>query len=292
MRSAECGVGRAAWGGRGGGQLAGGRTAQPLMTSPLSDRLEGALGVIGGTVGIRLLNYASRGGTVSSYPAVATAYAGRSKLEVLFGPDVWDAVRGKVVLDFGCGEGNEAVDVALHDAQQVIGLDLYDKWIHASARLAESRGVSSRCVFGREWHEPVDVILSVDSFEHFSDPADILQKMRGLLKPDGCVLASFGPTWYHPLGGHFFSVFPYAHVLCSESALVKWRSLYKKDGARNFTESGLNRMTIRKFEELVARSPFRFARFEAVPIRRLRPVANRFTREFTTAIVRCTLVPR
>jgi SAM-dependent methyltransferase len=258
------------------------------MRGPLEDQL----GVIGGTLGIRLLNYASRGGTVSAYPAVATAYAHRSKLEVLFGPEVWDSVRGKEVLDFGCGEGNEAVDVALHGARRVIGLDLYDKWLNASARLAEAKGVTDKCVFGREWSEPVDVILSVDSFEHFADPADILERMRGLLKSDGCVLASFGPTWYHPLGGHFFSVFPYAHLLCSESALVRWRSLYKKDGARSFTESGLNRMTIRRFEKLVAASPFRFAWFEAVPIRRLRPLANRLTREFTTAVVRCRLVPR
>ena len=257
-----------------------------------NDRSGDSVGVIGGTLGIRLLNYASRGGTTSSYPAVATAYVGRSKLEVLFGPAVWDAVRGKDVLDFGCGEGNEAVDVALHGARRVIGLDLYDNWLTASARLAEARGVSAQCIFGTEWHEPVDVILSVDSFEHFADPADILRRMRSLLKPDGCVLASFGPTWLHPLGGHFFSVFPYAHLLCSESSLVRWRSLYKDDGARNFVESGLNRMTIRKFEALVASSPFRFASFEAVPIRRLRLIAGRLTREFTTAIVRCTLVPR
>jgi SAM-dependent methyltransferase len=250
------------------------------------------LGVIGGTLGIRLLNYASRGGTVSAYPAVATAYANKSKLEVLFGPGVWRAIEGKDVLDFGCGEGNESVDVALHGARRVIGLDLYDKWINASSEQAHARGVADKCFFGKEWHEPVDVILSIDSFEHFADPADILQKMHALLKPDGCVLASFGPTWYHPLGGHFFSVFPYSHLLCSESALVRWRSLYKTDGARNFTESGLNRMTISRFETLIASSPFRFASFEAVPIRRMRPLANRLTREFTTAVVRCTLVPR
>jgi hypothetical protein len=51
-------------------------------------------------------------------------------------------------------------------------------------------------------------------------------------------------------------------------------------------------MTIRRFERLVAASPFELARFETVPIRQLRWMASRLTREFTTAIVRCTLVPR
>jgi hypothetical protein len=116
--------------------------------------------------------------------------------------------------------------------------------------------------------------------------------MRSLLKPTGCVMASFGPTWYHPLGGHVYSVFPYAHLVFSEPALVRWRSLYKTDGARTIEESGLNRITVRRFENLVGNSPFKFAEFDAIPIRRLRPIASRLTREFTTAVVRCKLVPR
>jgi SAM-dependent methyltransferase len=249
------------------------------------------MGVIGGELGVRLLNFASRNGTVG-YPDVATAYRTKSKLETLFGPGIWQAVRDRDVLDFGCGPGAEAVEVAEHGARRVIGLDLRRKWLNAAGELAEARGVADKCFFGTEWAEPVDVILSVDSFEHFSDPAAILVKMRSLLKPTGCVMASFGPTWYHPLGGHVYSVFPYAHLVFSEPALVRWRSLYKTDGARTIEESGLNRITIRRFENLVANSPFKFAEFDAIPIRRLRPIASRLTREFTTAVVRCKLVPR
>jgi hypothetical protein len=87
-------------------------------------------------------------------------------------------------------------------------------------------------------------------------------------------------------------VFPYAHLLISEDALVRWRSKYKTDGATSIEASGLNRMTIGRFEELVAESPLRIERLDAVPIRRLRRLANRLTREFTTATVRCRLVPR
>ena len=152
--------------------------------------------------------------------------------------------------------------------------------------------MADRCTFAREWHDPVDAIVSLDSFEHFADPAEILRIMRRLLKPSGRVLVCFGPTWYHPLGGHIYSVFPYSHLLFSERALVGWRSLYKTDGARTIEESGLNRMTIGRFEKLVAQSPFRFEEFKAVPIRKLQWLASRPTREFTTAVVRCTLVPR
>jgi SAM-dependent methyltransferase len=137
-------------------------------------------------------------------------------------------------------------------------------------------------------------VTAIDSFEHFDNPAQILLEMHRLVKQDGCVLVSFGPTWFHPRGGHLFSVFPWAHLVFTEAALIRWRSDFKSDGARCFSEvtGGLNRMTIANFERLVAGSPFRFDYFETIPIRSLRPIANRYTREFTTSIVRCRLVPR
>src|ERR1041385_4952904 len=39
-----------------------------------------------------------------------------------------------------------------------------------------------------------DIIVSIDAFEHFSDPAAILTLMGTLLKPGGALFASFGPT--------------------------------------------------------------------------------------------------
>jgi hypothetical protein len=88
-----------------------------------------------------------------------------------------------------------------------------------------------------------------------------------------------------------YSIFPFSHLLFPEAALVRWRSTFKSDGARTILESGLNKMTVRRFERLVAESPFRAEHMEVVPIRKLRPVANRLTREFTTSVVRCHLVP-
>jgi hypothetical protein len=118
--------------------------------------------------------------------------------------------------------------------------------------------------------------------------------MRNLLKDDGLAIVEFGPPWYHPLGGHLFSVFPWSHLVFTERCLIRWRSDFKSDGATRFSEveGGLNRMTVRRFKKLVGESDFEFERFEAVPIRRSELLANALTREFLTAIVRCRLVPR
>ena len=109
------------------------------------------------------------------------------------------------------------------------------------------------------------------------------------------MLAAFGPTWYHPYGGHLFSVFPRAaHLVFTERALLRWRADFKTDGATRFeeVEGGLDRMTIRRFERLVAASPVRCARLEPVPIRGWTPlVRSRLTREALTATVRCELAP-
>ena len=250
------------------------------------------MGIIGGEIGYRLLKaYCPSGET--GY-LTGEVYKGRSKIEVLFGPQIWDEIRDKVVIDFGCGWGEEAVDIARHGAKKVIGLDLRERLLKSARETAASAGVSDICAFVTKTEEKADVIMSLDAFEHFDDPAEILKIMRGLLKPDGRVIAMFGPTWYHPLGGHQFSVFPWSHLLFTEKALIRWRSDFKRDNATRFNEveGGLNQLSINRFERIVAASDFEFESLEAVPIRKLRRFHNRLTREFFSAIVRCRLRPR
>jgi SAM-dependent methyltransferase len=250
------------------------------------------MALLGGPIAYRLLRRISIDGETGYCDG--SAYDGVSKIETLLGKRIWDDTRNKVVIDFGCGDGEDAVEVAKRSAKRVVGVDIRIRALERARARAAAEGVSDRCVFTTATEEKADVILSLDAFEHFDDPAEILRIMRRLLKDDGVIIAAFGPTWYHPLGGHLFSPFPWAHLVFTEKSLIRWRSDFKTDGATRFCEAegGLNQMTIRRFESIVAASDFRFAEFEPVPIRKLRPVANRLTREFTTAIVRCKLVPR
>jgi SAM-dependent methyltransferase len=217
-----------------------------------------------------------------------------SALGLHMGADFFQRIAGKVVIDFGCGEGADAIEMALKGARRVIGIDIREEVLERARTRALAAGVQDICLFTTSTYETADAVVSVDAFEHFEDPAAILRIMSSLLGPSGEAFISFGPTWYHPLGGHLFSVFPWAHLIFSEKALIAWRSTFKTDGATKFSEvaGGLNQMTIAGFEALVAGSPFRFASFEPVPIRKLRPLHNRLTREFTTAVVHCRLVRR
>jgi SAM-dependent methyltransferase len=221
-------------------------------------------------------------------------YAGKSKIKILLGERVLQELRGKVVVDFGCGDGYEAIELAQNGARLVIGIDSREAALDRARENARRAGMQDVCVFSSEGPEGADAIISLDGFEHFGDPGAILRTMYDLLKPGGVVYASFGPTWYHPLGGHLFSVFPWAHLMFSERALIRWRSDLRTDGAMRFgeVEGGLNGMTIARFERLLKAGPLAVASFETKPIRKLRFVHNRLTREFTTSVVRCKLIKR
>jgi SAM-dependent methyltransferase len=184
--------------------------------------------------------------------------------------------------------------MAQRGAARVIGIDIREEILQIGRQKALAAGVQDVCLFTSSTNELADVVVSLDAFEHFADPAGILRIISTLLQPSGDVIISFGPTWYHPLGGHLFSVFPWAHLIFEEEALIRWRSTFKTDGATRFGEvaGGLNQMTIGRFEKLVAASPFKLAAIDLVPIRKLRPFHNRLTREFTTAVVRCRLVKK
>lgn len=254
------------------------------------------MGFIGGKLGYRILKAISDDGETGYLDG--SAYNNKSKLSTLLGESIWDETRDKVVIDFGCGTGSETIELVEHGSRKVIGLEILENRLQEARDRADKHGVSDRCIFSDNADAladtKADVILSLDAFEHYDNPAEILQLMHSLISPNGSIIAAFGPTWYHPLGGHLFSVFPWAHLIFTERALIRWRSTVRSDGATTFgeVEGGLNQMTIKRFEKIVAQSPFRFEEFTTVPIKSLKMIACRLTREFTTAIVRCKLVPR
>ncbi|HVP00736.1 MAG TPA: class I SAM-dependent methyltransferase [Bryobacteraceae bacterium] len=221
-------------------------------------------------------------------------FTGPSRVGHLFGEDFLCRIQGKIVADFGCGEGREAIELARLGATKVYGVEILSERLGIARELARQAKVAQICEFVMRPPENADIVLSIDAFEHFDDPGSILREMDSMLAPQGEVWISFGPPWYHPIGGHLFSVFPWAHLVFSEKALIRWRSDFKHDGATRFSEvaGGLNQMTIARFERIVEASPLRITTLTALPIRKLKPLHSRLTREFTTAAVRCVLVKK
>lgn len=247
------------------------------------------MGIIGGRVGYRILRFIAPQTQPSSRDT--DQEKSDTKLEQFFGNDFLNLIKDKVVIDFGCGTGNQSVEMAQKGAKKVIGIDIQERLLEHGRQSAKQFGVGERCVFARNTDELADIVISKDAFEHFSNPAEILELMSRSIKPEGYVLAAFGPTWLHPFGGHLFSVFPWSHLIFTESSQIEWRSDFKSDGATRFSEvaGGLNQLTISKFEKIVANSPFRFEWMETVPIKGVALLKTRMLREIGSSIVRCKL---
>jgi SAM-dependent methyltransferase len=247
------------------------------------------VGVLGGAPAVYLMRALT--GTQGNGPVkVAHAYNDKSKLDALLGPSFFDEIQGKTVIDFGSGLGHQSVEMAKRGAGHVVGVEIREDFLEKARAHAAAAGVSDKCTFLTTLDRPADVVVSLDSFEHFSDPEAILTLMADYLRPGGRLIASFGPTWYHPYGGHMFAIFPWAHLIFTEAALLEWRRTFRPNQtATRITECGLNKMTIRRFERIVAGSPFRVVHLEAVPMRQLAWLANPLTREFFTSVIRCTL---
>jgi SAM-dependent methyltransferase len=196
---------------------------------------------------------------------------------------------GMNVLDFGCGLGEETLRWAQRCPNvNFTGIDTNVNSI-ASAR-AQARA-NLRFLTQIPEGEVFERIVSLDAFEHFVEPEQVLRTMKELLAPGGEILVSFGPPWLHPRGSHIPIPVVWNHVFFTEKSLLKWRAQYRDDGARNWTEAGMGRMTIKKFIEVVKAEGFLFEEFEAVPIRATRFLHNRLTWEFLTSHVTARLRP-
>jgi len=221
---------------------------------------------------------------------VTTVYDGRSKLEILLGKELLPSIKGKVVIDYGCGYGFQTIELAQAGAARAIGVDINPEFLAAAAENAQKAGVADKCRFCEFPGEQADVVVSLDCFEHYEDPRAILAGIRDLLKPGGALLASWGPPWYHPRGMHLNELPPWTHVFFAEEAVLRWRQLMRGGTATTYSEVGLNRMTVSRFEKLAGLSGLRIELLKVVPIRPLRLIHNRLTREFTTSVVQSKLV--
>lgn len=183
-------------------------------------------------------------------------------------------VRGKIVVDYGCGEGFQSLALARRGAKRVVGFDTHAPSIARATQMNPQAGEESAVVFTTALDPAlagcVDVVISKDSMEHFGDPARELAEMLALLRPGGVLLLTFGPPWYAPYGSHmhFFTRMPWVNVIFSERTIMAVRARFRSDGARRYeeVECGLNQMSMRKFEGLIrgCGAQVRFRRYECV----------------------------
>ena len=214
----------------------------------------------------------------------------------------WEAfadthVKGKDVLDFGCGDGPLSFYLAVHkQPRQIVGVDISAPGIdRAKATLADNPSLSKETQLefklGSIEGLPVsdqsfDTVVAFDCLEHVISPGEILKDWYRVLRPGGRCLIEWFP-YKGPWGPHMEVLIPvpWAHVVFGQNAMFRTAELIydlpeftprhwdlDEDGKKkpnkwrawsSFKEQAyINELDIRSFRELAHKAGFRIERLE------------------------------
>ena len=203
-------------------------------------------------------------------------------------PTFTSMIRGRRVVDYGCGDGFQSIGMAKAGAAFVLGVDIERARLDHGRRMA--RNVPNVRFADRPQGE-FDVAVSLNSFEHFPRPEENLAELADAIAPGGKILITFGSPWLSPYGSHmnFFTPFPWVNVVFTERTVFKVRQLYRDDSSRGYLPT-INKMTIRRFEQIIAASGLEVISLEYKAVKNL-PVLSHIpgVREFFINRVNCIL---
>ena len=206
-----------------------------------------------------------------------------------------EELRGRDVLDFGCGAGQLAFHLASKGlAKSITGVDIdRDALERAKGTLADRPEFADtlRFVEGDVAglplpDESIDLITAFDCLEHVMEPASILAEWKRVLRPGGRVLIEWFP-YKGPWGPHMEALvpIPWAHVVFGETAMFRAAAAVYDDPAfvprhwdreadgtkkpnkwsqwQSFDEQGyINKLDIAGFRDLARGAGLKIARLD------------------------------
>lgn len=168
----------------------------------------------------------------------------------------------KNLLDVGCGTGVGAIALIKKGAQKVTGIDInFEEFGYTYFKeIAEIQNVHRENITFIEGNicdenvlgpDVFDIIVSVDTFEHISDPKTALRNCKKFLKPGGHIVIAVSPLYYSPIGSHLWPYFPkekdpWAHLRYDDITKVK---TIKEWHLKHF--HNLNKLTIDKMRKYI-----------------------------------------
>ena len=133
---------------------------------------------------------------------------------------------GKVVAEIGVGAGHAIPQYLDRGPHRYIAIDIEDR----PALLASLSGHPNGGRFEFRLSAPdrlpldaqsVDVVITENSFEHFTAYGAMIEEIHRVLRPGGVLATQFSPLYYSPYGAHLMDVikFPWLHVMLREDVL-------------------------------------------------------------------------
>lgn len=164
--------------------------------------------------------------------------------------DLHIEIKGKKILDVGCGDGALAYVLAAQGAAEVHGVDIDFSYLQVNPRhrdilkdsishlpcmtskdfenLEKNVKIYSLDIQSPTIDERFDIIVSNSVLEHIVDLRAALTAMHELLKPGGVMVHRFNP-FFSETGGHEYCIldFPWGHVRLSREEIAEYLGTYR-----------------------------------------------------------------
>ena len=180
--------------------------------------------------------------------------------------------RNKKVLDFGCGHGSLALEIASLGAQKVIGIDLNIDLINFAknnlnqnfSKLKDRVEFEMIDLLKTDKFQDIDYIVTKDTFEHSLNLDQILEKFHQILSKGGKAFVGFGPLYnfYNGDHGRAEAILPWFHIVIPEKILIKRLNKKYKKNFKSIQDLGLSKYSFKDYIRLFEESKFEIIYFE------------------------------
>ena len=142
-----------------------------------------------------------------------------------------DWLKGKKVLDAGCGTGEKSIYCSHHGAD-VIGIDLsknsLERAIKTASKFRTRVDFQQKDITGLEWREEFDLIIHIGVLHHIREHGLAFSRLARALKPNGLIVVGFYNS-YGRLRVDLEKLFLRMRFGTNEEIISHFRKTLKKD---------------------------------------------------------------